>query len=250
MRVSRVVACAPCKIFVQILTQSRIERIHSPQRVTPRSGDLRPLENVPSQDSKTMLNRLENLGRKLPTEPNSNHPSIQGVPAAVIAPLVLPSWESDIDEAQLLFIKRSQDLRKHAGQMAFPGGVKEKSDRDLLAAGFREGKEEVGLRKEEVKMLATLPSASTPSGFNLQPYFVATTQQDYIAEPGEVDSIHIIPVKELLSCPVRLEEKIWQEQSYRVVYFDTESVCIWGVTGRILEVVLSHFFDWRAPNFE
>lgn len=186
------------------------------------------------------------MGQNLP--PVDGHLHHEGIPAAVIAPLVLPTWESDLEQANLLYIKRSPDLKKHAGQMAFPGGVVETSDPDILSAGFREGQEEVGLLRDSSKVLATLPSSGTPSGFTLNPFFVATTQAEFQPQPGEVESIHLIPVLELLNCPVRLENREWQGVTYRVIYFDTTSVCIWGVTGRITEVLLTHFFSWRPPR--
>jgi 8-oxo-dGTP pyrophosphatase MutT (NUDIX family) len=204
------------------------------------------LESNLSGDNLTLLTRLTHLGQKLP--PELKPLQADGVPAAVLAPLVLPHWQSPREEAKLLFIKRSEDLKKHAGQMAFPGGVVEHSDPDVLSAGFREGYEEVGLQRENTKLLAELPWAFTPSGFSLHPYFVATTQQQFVAQAGEVESIHLIAVEELMNCPVRLEYKVWAGTTYRVIYFDTNSACIWGVTGRITEVLLTHFFQWEAPQ--
>ena len=204
------------------------------------------MESNPSDPNLTFLDRLEALGRSLPDERAGSVPD--GTPAAVLAPLVLPDWRSSKKDAKLLFIKRSEQLTKHAGQMAFPGGTVENDDPDFLSAGFREGFEEVGLQREQSKVLATLPQASTPSGFSLHPYFVATTQQRFVSQPEEVQSIHLIEVEELLNCPVRVEQRVWSERSYRVIYFDTSSACIWGVTGRITEILLSHFFNWKAPS--
>jgi 8-oxo-dGTP pyrophosphatase MutT (NUDIX family) len=153
-----------------------------------------------------------------------------------------------LDEARLLFIRRATHLKKHAGQIAFPGGVVEDADIDLLHTGFRESEEEIGLKRETSKLLAELPRAFTPSGYTLQPFFVATTQREFTPQYSEVDSIHLISVKELLTCPVRVEQREWREKSYRVIYFDTTSVCVWGVTGRITELLLTHFFRWDTPR--
>jgi 8-oxo-dGTP pyrophosphatase MutT (NUDIX family) len=162
--------------------------------------------------------------------------------------LLLPHWESPRSEAKLLYIKRSVHLTKHAGQIAFPGGVAEVGDGDLLTTGFREGAEEVGLRREHARVLGPLPSAVTPSGYSLQPYFVATTQSRFIAQESEVESIVLIELEELLNCPVRVEQRTYQGKDYRVVYFDTRQACVWGVTGRITEFLLTHFFDWQPPE--
>ena len=197
-----------------------------------------------------MFDRLKSLenSKKPSAEGSDSRSQGRGRPAAVLAPLVLPHWDSPQRDAKLLYIKRSSKLKKHAGQMAFPGGVRETEDCSLLATGFREAFEEVALEEQSTEVLAALPSASTPSGFWLQPYFVATIQQKFVSQEMEVESIHLIDVEELLNCPVRLERKTYLEDNHRVIYFDTSSVCIWGITGRITEIILRQFFSWEPPQ--
>lgn len=191
------------------------------------------------------IGRLQKLGREVKWPKTGALPP--GRAAAVVAPLVIPSWESGLEEASLLYILRAGHLKKHAGQIAFPGGAAEQQDPDLLSTGFREGLEEVGLRREESKFLAELPLTYTPSGFVLKPFFVATTQLDFTAQEDEVEQFFFIPLGELLTCPVRYETREWQGNSYRVVYFDTKAACVWGITGRITELLLTQFFDWKKP---
>lgn len=170
------------------------------------------------------------------------------IPAVVFAPLVLPHWDAPLSQSRLLFIKRSAGLRKHAGQVGFPGGTVDPTDPSLLDAGFREAEEEIALKRSSVEVLCPLPSAEVPSGYHLYPYFVATDQQEFIAQQSEVESLHLVPLQDLMSCPFRTEEREWQSRLWRVVYFDLDDLCVWGVTGRIVEHLLETFFEWRPPG--
>ena len=55
-------------------------------------------------------------------------------------------------------------LKTHAGEVAFPGGMWDSLDSDLLQTALREANEEVGLQAETVKPIATLPTASPEVG--------------------------------------------------------------------------------------
>ncbi len=171
-------------------------------------------------------------------------------PAVVFAPLVLPDWDGSINDAKFLFIKRSSHMRRHAGQVGFPGGVIDGQDENLLETGFRESHEEIGLSRKTVEVLCSLSPRAVPSGFHLYPFFVATVQREFILQESEVEAVHLVPVQELLDCKFRAEQKEWQGTQYRVVYFDLDELCIWGITGRILEVVLETFFDWKPRHNE
>ncbi|MCA9797516.1 MAG: NUDIX domain-containing protein, partial [Candidatus Eremiobacteraeota bacterium] len=56
-------------------------------------------------------------------------------------------------EVHLVYIRRSQRLSNHAGQIAFPGGGEEEQDDSLLATALREGQEEVGIEPSEARLL-------------------------------------------------------------------------------------------------
>lgn len=193
-----------------------------------------------------LLAQVRQRSQNLP-DIDSQAPEHAKVPAVVFCPLVLPHWEAPLEESHLLYITRSSQLRKHAGQVGFPGGVVEPQDKSLLEAGMREANEEVALRSEQVEMLCELPRAWTPSGYRLHPFLVATDQQSFVRQESEVASLHLVKISDLLTCPVRLETREWNARRYRVIYFDLEELCVWGVTGRITEFILTHFFDWESP---
>lgn len=204
-------------------------------------------DNVPFIEQLRLRSLAHGNGNTGPIE-GAGSSSEQPVPAVVFAPLILPHWEATLADCSMLFIKRSSGLRKHAGQVGFPGGVVEAGDLTLLDAGFREAEEEVALQRSAVEVLCQLPSAEVPSGFQLHPYFVATDQQEFAIQESEVESLHLVKMVELLNCPFRLEYKEWQSRTWRVVYFDLDELCVWGVTGRIVEHLLQNFFDWRPPD--
>ena len=211
-----------------------MEKLNATHSVSPLMGSLRQ--------------RSLDLGDGHPlTDRESMEPTGKAVPAVVFAPLVLPHWDASLKDCQMMFIKRSASLRKHAGQVGFPGGVVEAGDASLIDAGFREAEEEVALERSSVEVISPLPIAEVPSGFQLHPYFVATDQQEFRIQESEVQSLHLVSLTDLLSCPFRVEQKEWQSRLWRVVYFDLDDLCVWGVTGRIVEHLLQSFFDW-SPN--
>jgi 8-oxo-dGTP pyrophosphatase MutT (NUDIX family) len=84
-------------------------------------------------------------------------------PAAVLVPVVarLP--------LTVLLTQRTDDLPRHAGQIAFPGGKIEEDDRDPIAAALREAEEEIGLDPRLVEPLGYLDAYRTGTGYRILP---------------------------------------------------------------------------------
>lgn len=77
----------------------------------------------------------------------------------------------DKGSLNLLFIKRAEDGGKHSGQIAFPGGKFEENDNILENTALRETEEEVGIKKEDIKILKSLTSLLIPvSNFSVKPF--------------------------------------------------------------------------------
>jgi 8-oxo-dGTP pyrophosphatase MutT (NUDIX family) len=88
----------------------------------------------------------------------------RAIPAAVLIPVV--TRESGLT---VLLTQRTPHLRDHAGQVSFPGGRCEPGDSSPQATALRESYEEVGIRPEQVEILATLPDYLTGTGFRVTP---------------------------------------------------------------------------------
>ena len=86
------------------------------------------------------------------------------IPAAVLIALA-PREEG----AHLIFIERSSHLRKHAGQIAFPGGRMDPGDADPVATALREAHEEIALPPQAVTPLGFLDPYQTGSGYRIAP---------------------------------------------------------------------------------
>lgn len=131
-----------------------------------------------------------------------------GKAAAVALPVVetghgadlegMPDYVTWQDSAALLLTRRSSKLSDHAGQWALPGGRIDGSETPEQAA-LREMEEEVGLSVPATSILGRLDDFITRSGYIITPIVVwVGTGDDASLNPGEVASIHRIPVSEFL----------------------------------------------------
>ena len=161
-------------------------------------------------------------------------------PAAVLVPL--------FPDGRILLTRRPQTLRKHPGQIAFPGGAYETSDPDLRHTALREAHEEVGLESEHVELLGELDHVWTPTGYVLVPY-VGWVEGAFVerTDPGEVEEILFAQVEELMRPGVYREED-WEREgvTHRVVFFDLPGATVWGATGRVLVNFLQVACGWTG----
>ena len=158
------------------------------------------------------------------------------VPAAVLAAIFLGG---EPEEPHVVLTRRRADLRRHAGEISFPGGRSDAEDADLAETALREAEEEIGLPRAEVTMLGTLPPVSTfATNYVIHP-FVASIPAGiaWSPSPREVDAVLELPVPALMAgrTRTRLER--------RGISFETDAYVvndhlIWGATARIIEYLL------------
>ncbi len=151
--------------------------------------------------------------------------------AAVLVPLHV------VDGGALaaVFTQRNSDMRRHAGEISFPGGRRDAADADLLATALREANEEIGLPVESVDVLGALqPTPTIVTGYAVYP-FVA------MIEPPPVWSPSVLEVEQVIDLPLeRLAAGYARRRVVRrglVIRTDTYLVddhLIWGATARIL----------------
>jgi len=182
--------------------------------------------------------RFAELSRALQQHPGRqlNLPGLELRDSAVLAPFVLRAGEP-----RLLFTLRPAHLRRHAGQVSFPGGARDPEDPTTLHTALRELREELDVPAESVEVLGMLDEIPTTSEFRVVPY-VGLLDPSVKLHPdaGEIAELLEIRVSDLLVPGLRRTEKWFYRGAERDVYFyDVGNHTIWGATARILSNLLS-----------
>ena len=151
--------------------------------------------------------------------------------ASVLIPIL--TFKKDLE---ILLTKRSNSLKNHPGQIAFPGGKKDQIDSSPIETALRETQEEVGLNPKNVEIIASLPSHKTATGFVIKPYLGLVNQPfSETLRQGEVDEIFTVPYEYILNEKnFSIKTRKWNglQRSYYVVPYGP--YYIWGATARIL----------------
>ena len=152
-------------------------------------------------------------------------------PAAVLIPIqVRPNG------LHLILTKRASHLKHHPGQIAFPGGKVDATDRDSVAAALREAHEEIGLAPKLVQVLGSLPSHQTVTGFRISPVLgLIRAGFQSIVQADEVKEIFAVPLAHILQIAnYRVEGRMWMGHQRRFYTVPYGPYYIWGATACIL----------------
>lgn len=124
---------------------------------------------------------------------------LQLIPADLRPAAVLIGLFEEAGEPGILLTVRAGHLRKHAGQIAFPGGTIETADASPAAAALREAGEEVGLAADEVRIIGYLPDQIVLTGFRITPV-VARISGNFTPriDAAEVERCFTLPFAALL----------------------------------------------------
>jgi 8-oxo-dGTP pyrophosphatase MutT (NUDIX family) len=162
---------------------------------------------------------------------------LNGLPlreAAVLIPVV-----DRPDGAGVIFTKRAEALRKHSGQISFPGGTIDPQDGSPEAAAVREANEEIGLQAEAIETLARLPTYLAGTGFLITPV-LALVRPDYslTINSDEVDVAFEVPFSFLMdSTNYQSDSRVWNGKEHFFYTITYQEYRIWGITAGILRVL-------------
>lgn len=137
---------------------------------------------------------------------------------------------------RMLLTRRARHLRRHAGQMSFPGGVIEPGDASLLATAMRETTEETGIHGDFIQPLAKLGDMLTISGYRLHVY-MGWLQPGFtvLPDPNEVDAVFMPAAETALDA----HNYQWQQREtpaghVRMPEMQLEQQRVWGITAVII----------------
>ncbi|MDB5541409.1 MAG: hypothetical protein JWQ89_3136 [Devosia sp.] len=159
-----------------------------------------------------------------------NPPVRPPVPAAVLIALVRRA-----EGLSVLYTERSPHLRSHSGQIAFPGGKVDPTDRDAADAALREATEEVQLDRSEARVLGFMPLYYTGTNYLITPVVALVEPSGpFIPNPGEVRSVFEVPLDYLMAPGSFTTLYIRRnEREHSTWQIEHSGLVIWGITANL-----------------
>lgn len=150
--------------------------------------------------------------------------------AAVLVPLV-----DRMEGLTVIFGQRSKSLRRHAGEVSFPGGRIEQGE-DEVSAALREAQEEVALDPRQVEIICRLDTHRAGSGFAMAPHVgLVTPPIDLVPDGTEIEEVFEVPLLFLLEPGNHRRESLhWRGAERWYSVFEYGPHYIWGATATVL----------------
>jgi 8-oxo-dGTP pyrophosphatase MutT (NUDIX family) len=154
--------------------------------------------------------------------------------AAVLVPMY--GWPQ---RPGLVFTERRSDLRRHAGEISFPGGRQDRPDEDLRLTALREAEEEIGLGPDQVELVGALPPIGTyVTSYRVHPFVGLIPEgMEMRPNPAEVETVLSFELDELRAA-YGMRRLVRRGVPIRTPTFEIGGHMIWGATGRILRDLL------------
>jgi 8-oxo-dGTP pyrophosphatase MutT (NUDIX family) len=152
--------------------------------------------------------------------------------AAVLVPL-------HGDPLTAVFTERRADLRRHAGEISFPGGRQDEPDEDLRMTALREAEEEIGLPASEVELVGALPPVGTfVTGYRIYPFVgLIRSGHEWLPQETEVAQVLEFSLRDL-AAGHEMKRLVRKGVPIKTPTYTVDGHLIWGATGRIVQSLL------------
>lgn len=182
---------------------------------------------------------LDNLARKM----QGHQPQLlkSRMPEAAVLLAVTKG-----NNPEVILTRRTQHLTSHPGQVAFPGGKRDKHDLNLYSTALREAEEEIGLNPWQVEPLGRLSDVISLHGMKVTPYVALVPEAlEFSLCEEELDAVFTVPIDWLLEDP-RSHTDVIQLTDTSKIYvpsYSFKEFTIWGLSAMMLVEFLQVGFN-------
>lgn len=154
--------------------------------------------------------------------------------AAVLVPFY--DWP---ENPGLIFTERRSDLRRHAGEISFPGGRRDGPDEELVETALREAEEEIALAPTAVELAGALPPVGTfVTSYKVFPFVgLVDTGLELTPNPAEVEAVLQFRIEDLVAGHDK-RRLVRRGVPIKTDTYLVDGHLIWGATARILSLLL------------
>ena len=154
--------------------------------------------------------------------------------SAVLVPLFIADGA-----VHVVFTERRHDLRRHAGEISFPGGRRDPDDGTLVETALREACEEIGLPREAVTVAgALLPVGTFVTNYAIYP-FVGVIEPGFEWVIGETEVAQVLELSlDDLVAGAGERRMVRRGMAFKTHTYEVDGHVIWGATARIVADLL------------
>jgi 8-oxo-dGTP pyrophosphatase MutT (NUDIX family) len=155
--------------------------------------------------------------------------------AAVLVPLFVRDGA-----VHAVLTRRRGDMRRHAGEISFPGGRQDDDDADLRTTALREAHEEIGLPPDAVELLGALqPTPTIATNYAVYPFVgLIEPGHEWVRSEAEVDAVLELPLRALRDGYSR-QRLLRRGVPFRTDTYVVGDDLVWGATARMLADLLA-----------
>lgn len=142
---------------------------------------------------------------------------------------------------EIILTRRANHLKNHAGEVAFPGGMHDSRDSDLLATALRETQEEIGLAPSKIDVLGRLPADSPRlNNIRVTPFMGwVETAFSLAPDPSEIASVFNLPLNFMLDIE-HYQYFYLAQRKIELPFVQYNNYKIWGFTLKVMVDMLNN----------
>jgi 8-oxo-dGTP pyrophosphatase MutT (NUDIX family) len=174
---------------------------------------------------------------------NPGHPRLATQKALRSAAVLIPIVDHGA-QATVLLTKRSEKLRNHSGQVAFPGGTIDATDPTPEFTALRETMEEIGLPKNFIEVVGRMPDYVSGSGYRIAPVLgIVRPGFSLDLNPDEVDAAFEVPLSFLMDpANHHRDSRMWNDLEWVFYEMPYDGRRVWGVTAGIIRTLYERLY--------